>query len=139
MKKFLKTIFSAAALSVFMYSCAPDDSSTPASTPTDPKQKFVASWNCAENSKVHGSSSYTLHIVDSTGSYVRIESLYNVGFQYKVEATISSPNITIANQGLASGFTVYGSGTMVNNNTVNMTYYVNDGSTIDTCTAVLTK
>ena len=70
-----------------------------------------------------------------------IENLYNVGFQYKVKGLVntSTSTMTIANQSLSAGFTVNGSATLVNANTINMSYYVFDGSLTDTCSAVLTK
>ena len=123
-------------------SCAPEEEEEPDPTTTDARDKFVHTngWSCAESSSQSGTSSFTVHINKSTSntSQIFIENFYNFGFQNKATATVSGSSFTIASQTLA-GNTVQGSGTMQGNGTVTMNYTVNSGSSIDTCTATLTK
>ena len=124
---------------IIFSSCAPEEENT-TPTPTDTKYKWIGSWTCQETAGLNPAT-YTIHISDSSGtSLVTIENLYNSGFQTKVKATINSSNMTISNQPLGSGgYTIYGTGNMLNNTSINLSFSVNDGSTIDNVTAILTK
>jgi hypothetical protein len=119
-----------------LVSCQPDEEPTPA----DPRDPFVASWTCNENSSQIGASTYTVHINKSTTntSQVQIENFYNIGFANKANATISGTSITI-NQQTYNSNQLHGSGTKTGANTISLTYYMDNGSTIDTCTATLTR
>lgn len=133
------SLFLAAFLLIVIPGCQPDDPQT--TTPTDDRDKFVASWTCQETSQQSGVTTFTLHINKSTTSstQVLIENFYNIGFQYKATTDVSGSSLTIPSQAY-NGNQLHGSGTMISNNTVNMTYYVDHGSgNIDTCTAVLTR
>jgi hypothetical protein len=123
-------------LSGLLTSCQPDAQPTPA----DDRDVYVASWTCSEHSSQVGVSSFTVHINKSTTStsQVLIENFYNLGFSYKAVTDISGTSMTIGQQTL-NGNQLHGSGTKSGTNTINLTYYVNNGSTIDTCTATLTR
>ena len=140
MKSTIFKIAGTLAIAAFIFSCAPEEATNNNTSPTDPKAKWIGSWTCQETAGANPGT-YTIHISDSVGTtYVTIENLYNSGFQTKVKGNISSSNITIANQPLGSGaYTIYGSGSMVSNTSVNLNFSVNDGSTIDNVTALLTK
>ncbi|HET6992165.1 MAG TPA: hypothetical protein VFJ43_12610, partial [Bacteroidia bacterium] len=92
------------------------------------------------NSSQIGVSSFSVHInkVTTNTTQVQIENFYNIGFGYKVYVDISGNNMTIPQQ-TYNGNQVHGSGTKTGTNSISMTYYVNNGSTIDTCTASLTR
>lgn len=129
---FCATIFATAIFS----SCAPDQQPAP----TDERDVYVASWTCNENSSQIGASTFTVHINKSTTSttQVLIENFYNLGFSFKAVTDISGTSMTIAQQTL-NGNQVHGTGTKSGANTINLSYYVNNGTTIDTCTATLTR
>lgn len=122
-------------------SCQPDEDQ-PEPTPTDDRDKFVNTngWSCQENSSQTGASTFTVHILKSSAnsSDIQIENFYNFGFQNKATAAVNGSSFTIASQQL-SGNTIQGSGAYQSNGTITMNYTVNNGSAIDTCSAVLTK
>lgn len=134
MKK-LTPYFAAIALAIFISSCADEEP-----TPTDDRDKFVGAFTCQESSSANGSSTFTIHVNKSASvsTEIEIENFYNLGFQNKAIAGVSASSFNIASQ-LYSGNTINGSGTSTGSTTFNMTYYVNDGSSIDTCTATCTK
>jgi hypothetical protein len=136
MKNILKTLFVPALIGLAFVSCQPEEEPTPA----DARDPFVDSWTCAENSSQIGSTSYTVHINKSTTntSQIHIENFYNIGFQFKSNATISASDVTI-NQQTYNGNQLNGTGNKTSPNTITLTYYVNNGSTIDTCSATLTR
>lgn len=137
MKKLLSASLLLFLLGYALPGCQPDETTEP----TDDRDKFVAAWTCAENSSQTQNSSFTVDINKSASvtTQIEIENFYNVGFSNKAKAEISGSSLTIPSQ-LYSGKQIHGSGTMVSNNTITMTYYVDLGSgTIDTCTATLTR
>lgn len=129
---FLATLSTVAVFS----SCQPDEQPAPA----DERDVYVAAWTVNEHSSQIGASTYTVHINKSTSnaSQVLIENFYNLGFSFKATADISGTTITIPQQTLNSN-QLHGSGTKTGANSISLTYYMNDGSTIDTCTATLTR
>ncbi len=138
MRKLVRNLFVAAACSALLYSCAPDEEETTV-TPENPKTKFIGSWTCQETAGANPST-YTIHITDSAGSWVLIENLYATGFQNKVKATINTTSLSIAQQQIGStSYQVNGSGSLVNNTTIGMSFNVFDGATTDSVTATCTK
>ena|ERR1700741_4300497 len=138
-RKFLTRLIAASAITAFVFSCKPDPKEEP--TPTDPKQRFIGSWSCAEHSVTDGSNSnYVVHIVDSTADNVLIESFYGLGFNKKAKAKISGDNINITIPQSVNGYSIIRStGHLDNSSTITMMYVVNAGSGNDSCTATLTK
>ena len=134
MKK-LTPYLAAFTLALFISSCADEPT-----TPADERDKFVGSFTCQETSTQNGGSTFTVHVNKSSSvtTEMEIENFYNLGFQNKAIAGVSGSAFTISSQ-LYSGNTINGSGTSTGSTTFNMSYYVNDGSTIDTCTATCTK
>ncbi|MFL5753911.1 MAG: hypothetical protein ACJ76F_10930 [Bacteroidia bacterium] len=129
----------AVLLAGFTFSCKPDPKEDPA--PVDPKSRYFGSWTCNEHSKTDGTNaSYTVHLVDSTGDYLLIESFYNQGFNRKAKATVSGDNMSMVVPQNINGFFIKNfSGHMDNASTISMSYVVNDGTADDSCTAVLNK
>lgn len=137
MKNFAsKLLFASAFAALAFTACQPEEEPTPA----DPRDPFVASWNVNENSSLIGNNPYVVHINKSTSntSQVLIENLYNIGFSYKATATIDGTSMTIPQQ-TYNGNQLRGSGSKTGANTISITYYMDNGSTIDTCTATLTR
>jgi hypothetical protein len=140
MKMKRKSIFPVLLCAVlFVASCKKDEQEPPAST-GDPRDKFIATWTCQENSQVNSTSTFSVHISKSTTDSTEIlfENLYNYGFNFKPYAQVNGNNFVIPSQ-VISGNTIQGSGSLTGNNTINMSYTVNDGSTVDNATAVLSK
>ncbi|MCK6638505.1 MAG: hypothetical protein L6Q81_00345 [Bacteroidia bacterium] len=132
MKKAMLAVLPVAFLA---FSCQPEEEG-----PLDERDKFVDVWHCVEQSSQIGQTPYDVHINLSTtnSSQVLMENFYNVGFSFKAVANVSGSNLTL-NQQTYNASQLQGSGSMSGNNTINMSYTVNDGSAIDTCTAVLTR
>lgn len=117
------------------FSCQPEEEG-----PVDDRDKFVDVWQCVEQSSQIGQTTYDVHInlSGTNSSQVLMENFYNVGFSFKAVANVSGSNLTL-NQQTYNASQLQGSGAMSGNNTINLNYTVNDGSAIDTCTAVLTR
>jgi hypothetical protein len=136
MKKTIRySLIFATVISLF-FSCNPDDNNT---DPTaDPRDKFVGSWLCNETSTQNGPSSYNVSITLNSANSTQIYMNTFYG-SLKIYGVVANLNVTVPSQ-TVSGFTVHGSGTMVNNNTkINWNYWADDGADIDTCTAVYSK
>lgn len=134
--KRLKYIFPALLLGLsLLTSCAPEEDTGP----EDDRTQFIDSWTVNENSSLTGSNPpYTVHINLGSGTDdVTIENFYGLGFQNKALATITVNDIDIANQPLA-GNTTHGGGN-ISGNTISMTYYVDDGASVDTINATFTR
>ncbi len=134
LKRFLSALFVGA---VALSSCQPDGEEP---TPDDIRDPFVDSWTLNENSSQIGQTTYTVHITKSTTneSQVLIENFYNIGFGIKAKADISGSSVTIPQQ-TYNGSQLNGSGSKTGTNTISLTYYMNNGSSIDTCTATLSR
>ena len=120
-------------------SCAPEEEED--TTPTDPRDKYVGTWSCAEKSQLYSDYSYQANIKKSTTntSQVLIENFYNLGFNTNVVASVSSTTLNISQQ-TVSGQAISGNGTSSGNNTINFSYIANDGgNAVDTVTVAFTK
>lgn len=128
-------------ISIIETSCVPEETENP--TPTDERDKFVGSWKCEENSSINGNSTFTIDINKSTTekSQVILENFYNYGFNKTAIATVSGNTLTIPSQTFSGTNTLSGSGTLSadGKKIQDLNYTVNDGSSDDNCTAVLTK
>lgn len=122
-------------------SCVPEETENP--TPTDERDKFVGAWKCEEASSINGNSTFTIDINKSTTekSQVIIENFYNYGFNKTAIATVSGNTLTIPSQTFSGTNTLSGSGKLSSDGKKieDLNYTVNDGSSDDNCTAVLTK
>lgn len=142
MKAFKKYKYSALfLLIIFVSSCAEEDDNLP-DTGGDDRDKFVASWTCVESSKIFGNTTYTITIDKwpTDNINIKITNFYNLGTNTYVLAAVDNDDLTISEQIVAGapGDTTSGSGFYASNK-INLTYYVNDGQTQDTVTAVCTK
>ena len=110
-------------------------------TPVDPRDQYIGSWVCAENSKINGQTTFNVNIKKNTAdeSQIFIENFYNYGFNKSVYITLSTNTITIPQQTFSGSNTVNGTGTASSSSKINLTYYVKDGASTDTCTSILTK
>jgi hypothetical protein len=127
-----------AAMASFMISCDPNNNPP---DDTDPRDKFVGSWTCAENSTQNGTSSFTVNVSLNSGnsSQILMANFYQLGSSKTVYAVVAGDNATAASQ-TVGGVTIKGDGSITTNDTkMNWNYTANDGADIDTCTAVFTK
>lgn len=109
----------------------------------DTRDVFEGQWNVSETSKLLGNRNYLVDIESSTshGSRINLFDFYKLGFSDSVYATVSailSETATIPSQ-ILHGHEINGSGTLVNDNLINFTYYVDDGNDIDTVEAAYTR
>jgi hypothetical protein len=127
---------------LFVVGCASDDDSEV--TPIDERDKYIGTWSCAENSSKSGNSTFDVVIrknSTSTGQFY-IDNFYLLGSSHSALVDKSGTSLTIATQSI-SGNTVQGSGNIISDTKINLTYSINDGSggtaAIDNCTATLSK
>lgn len=140
MKKIFRTTIITAIFASFIIACNPNDSNNNPDN-TDPRDKFVGSWLCNENSHLNGNSSFTVtaSLNPNNSSQILFANFYQLGTSQKVYGIVAGSNVTVPSQTLSS-VTVRGSGNITNNDTkINWNYYVDDGADIDTCTAVYSK
>ncbi len=130
-----KLLFTYILISSLFIACSPEDETTP----TEDRDKFIASWTCNESSSITGSNPpFTVHINKGTASdAVLIENFYGLGFTNKATGEITVNDIDIPTQILA-GNTIQGNGT-ISGNIISMHYSVNDGAGVDSLTVTFTK
>lgn len=119
---------------LFLTSCIDDNEDE------DTREYFAGTWKCKE---INTGFAYNVIIkIDSTTqTYINIYNFHQFGSNEKVRAIVNDLALDIPSQ-LACNNTinVRGSGIMQNNKTtINLDYFVNDGITLDTITAVYTK
>jgi hypothetical protein len=124
-------------------SCTKEDENNPTNTtnPSDPRKVFVGTWVCNEESQVFGTSTYSVDITTHSTITNRIiaSNFHNLGFiESNAQLEVSGNNISILQQNI-TGFNIIGTGSLVNNSTINLNYTTDDGSGIDTVSAVYTK
>ncbi|MGB4094904.1 MAG: hypothetical protein WBJ99_03610 [Bacteroidales bacterium] len=121
-------------LTLFLTSCVDDNEEE------DIREYFAGTWKCRE---INTGFAYNVIIkIDSTTqTYIKLYNFHQFGSNEKVSAIVSDLAIDIPSQLTCNNtINVRGSGVMQNNKTtINLDYYVNDGSTLDTITAVYTK
>jgi hypothetical protein len=130
-------------LTLVIVSCSPDEKDEP--TPSvDPKTRFIADWTCTEVSRRdQPAQPFQIHLLNGNGDTVIMENCYAVGFNKKATLVVSGDNIRFApnNQQISTGlFMKSGQGSLINSNTIKMTYIVDDGNPIfDTVDATFSK
>jgi len=132
-----KILFFAAIFATTLFvACAPEEEPAPA----DNRDLYVAAWTLNETSSQIGPTTYTVHInkVTTNSTQIQIENFYNIGFSFKATVEVVGNAMTIPQQ-TYNGNQLHGSGTKTGANSISMSYYVNNGSTIDTCTANLSR
>lgn len=127
----------------FFAGCSKDNEKdvTPTpSSPSDPRNVFIGNWLCNENPQIFPQTTYpvTIYAHTSIANRIVMSNFYNMGVQNNCQMEVSGNSITIFQQNV-SGYDVLGSGTLVNNSTINLSYITDDGSGIDHVTAVYTK
>ena len=139
MEKFIKKLLFASVIIVLtFYACNPDEEEPF----VDPRDNYVGSWLAEETSTLYPNPiTFTVNITlnPSNSTEVLISNFYHLGNadEDKVSAKATKSSLTIQSQSVCN-LTIYGSGSL-SGNTINLTYYVNDGADIDEVAAVYTK
>lgn len=139
MKIKLSNIIKSLAVIAILSSCEADDFLP---EDGDSRDAFVGNWSVNE---LRTSVGYRYYLVDieknvENGARINLWNLYKLGTTDSVVASVSaiqSNTMTIPTQEVI-GHTFTGQGT-IDNDKINLIYYVNDGNTIDTATAVFTR
>ena len=133
-------LLSISFLLIILISCDPADQTGQDQTIT--ASQLAGNWTCYEKSDLNGNSTFPVKLfVDSlsTGGMI-IDNLYHSGVGETVEITISKNSINIPHQEFCDNlFTVYGNGSVINEKSVELIFYVNTGSDLDTVNATLTR
>lgn len=101
---------------------------------TDPRAQYLGTWTCTEAATY----SVVISLDPSNSSQILIKNFHMFGSNESAYAIATSNNLTLPYQTILNN-TVNGSGTLINNNKINMKYYVNNQTDIDTINAVYTK
>ena len=140
MKKSIKYVLGVFTIMSLLTSCDPNDPNNNPQPIDDPRDNYVGSWLCNEHSNLNGNSSFsvTISLNPNNSTQIHLLNFYQLSGQ-QVYGVVTSNSVTIPSQQITN-FNVKGTGTISNNYTkIDWNYYVNDGSDIDTCTAVFTK
>ena len=138
MEKFIKKLLFVSSLIVLtFYACNPDEEEPF----VDPRDNYVGTWLAEETSILYPTITFLVHITlnPSNSTEILISNFYHLGNadEDKVSAIATKSSLTIESQPVCN-LTIYGSGSL-SGNTINLTYYVNDGADIDEVAAVYTR
>lgn len=124
---------------IYFSSCAKTDPLTPDTGNT--RDNLVAQWSCTENSKSGGNTTFAVNITKSTSNSTQVlmDNFYNLGTANKAIIDVSGSTLIIPSQPPLLGNNILGTGTFVSSHQINLAYTVNNGASIDSCTAILTK
>jgi hypothetical protein len=122
---------------LFVASC---DTSEDPDDPADDRDKLVDGWTCNEQSSQTGQSSFTVVISKSTSSstQVLLQNFYAVGNAFQAKMNVSGNTLSIPQQ-VYNNNQLNGAGSVTGTNSFSLTYYINNGSTTDTCSATFTR
>lgn len=124
-------------LLITFFSCQKDDEKDDDS----PIGNLTGTWVCEENSQQLGTSIYSVYINphSTIANRIVIDNFYNLGVpESHAQVEVNGNNLNLFLQNI-NGFDVSGSGTLVNNSQINMSYIADDGSGPDNVTAIFTK
>ena len=142
MKNIFRFLILFIAATSIITSCQPESEDEIGPDSTDPKQRFIARWNCTENSlRDGGTTTYEIHINDSTGSLVNIENFYGLGFNKKVIGNIYGDSLIIQTPQVVSGLIITkGRGKLQSSGNLSLFYIVDDGNPqTDSCYSTCVK
>ena len=122
----------------FMSSCAVEDLEFP---DTDPRDEFTGTWNCNDNQVKSTLDSYdvTIKYDPSNSSQVLLENFGFLGQDAQPYALITGSLITIPEQVTGDDYTVSGEGKLIDENTIDWAYSINDGADLINYEAVYTR
>lgn len=143
--KIQKKIFILLLITGSFTACTKDDENDITPSPTgsvDPRNKFIGNWVSNETSEVFSTTTFSVEIFAHTTitNRIVISNFYNLGSQQSnCQMEINGDSITIFQQNVSSHEFI-GTGKLLTNSTIRLTYTADDGSgTIDHVVDNLTK
>jgi hypothetical protein len=136
MKKLIPII--AAFFVLILSSCEVEDIDLP---DADPRDSFTGTWNCTDTQLKATNESYTVTISydPSNSGQVLLSNFGLLGNSAQPYAYVTGSLITIPEQQLSNGYTVSGSGSLVNSDQIDWTYTTNDGADAFSYEATFTR
>lgn len=138
-KKIFHSLCLVTALSVTIMSCKKDDDPEP--NPINGSSvNYTGNWKCNETSSANGNSVYYVTITKSSTDSSRIffQNFYGLGTSVKAIAITNDNYFSFIQQVLAGNQLESGAGNIMGNS-ITMTYVINTGVFIDSCSATLTR
>ena len=132
MKKLIKISFALLFVSLIGLSSCEEANNDP---DIDPREQYVGTWSCNESGINY---SVVIGLDQGNSSQILINNFHYFGANEKAYAIATQNNLTLPTQIILNN-TIYGSGTLVSSERINLKYYVNDQTDIDTINAVYTK
>lgn len=129
----MKKIFLPVVMVTAFIGCAPDDDDI-----AIPANDLTGTWTVSEKSTIFNPSAYKVTVEEVSSSQLRFINFYQLGTQHSVNVNISGSTLTIPQQSV-SGHTIEGSGSIKDENELSLNYTANDGSEVDSVSAVFTR
>jgi len=126
MKKF-KTLFPVAVLSmlIFCSGCEETDDTDP---DMDPRDDFVGEWNCNEVPAKRNSYRVLINYDNSNSSQVLLFNFGLLGQNASAYGIVAGNDVTVPLQEIDGDWTVDGQGEMIDEETIEWTYTIDDGA-----------
>lgn len=126
MKKF-KTLFPVAVLSmlIFFSGCEETDDTDP---DADPRDEFVGEWNCNEVPAKRNSYRVLINYDNSNSSQVLLFNFGLLGQSASAYGIVAGNDVTVPLQEIDGDWTVDGQGEMIDEETIEWTYTIDDGA-----------
>ncbi|MGM0565261.1 MAG: hypothetical protein ACQESX_00765 [Bacteroidota bacterium] len=126
MKKF-KTLFPVAVLSMLILfsGCEELDDTDP---DTDPRDDFVGEWNCNEVPAKRNSYRVVINYDNSNSSQVLLFNFGLLGQSASAYGVVAGNDVTVPLQEIDGDWTVDGQGEMIDEETIEWTYTIDDGA-----------
>jgi hypothetical protein len=121
---------------MLLVSCAEED---PIEPETDPKDKFIGTWNVKEEIAGQVTGNYPSVVTSDTSntSKIVIGNIYNLGTAVKIKALVVNNSLDISLQTI-TGVNIVGTGTNSGSGYI-LNYTADDGSGAQTVKATYTK
>lgn len=107
---------------------------------TDEREKFLGSWTTTETSTLYPNPiTFTVTVEnDDNSTQIRLYNIYQLGTNVYAYAIVTGSSFTMPEQSV-NNMIIEGYGEMVNENTIELEYTVNDGSDLDQVTGEMKK
>lgn len=105
------------------------------------REKFLGSWSTTETSLEYPQPiTFTVTIEkDDNSAQIRLYNIYQLGTDVYAYALVTGNSFTIPNQNVSNMEIVDGYGEMVDDNTIELDYVINDGANQDTVTGQMKR
>jgi len=132
-----KTIVVVVAVLMLVPGCEKDDDTINSDIT---RANYIGVWTCQENSTQYGNSVYEVQLVEnkSNTNEVFIVNFFNLGNGQSAIATIKGGDLLLPQQSLST-FSIFGDGILIGKKTLDMQYFVNNGTQEDLVSATYSK